>query len=160
MNFLTSIAGFLLNLVVGGIIVVGLVLFAVGIISSIVGDQLQWGKLLRPALICVVSLFVCVIISSQFHDSSGDVVYWAKPFQFISGVLSGLAATVVAGRIFFAAIRHQSNLQRKYQQWYSSLTLEQRLLEDIRRNTARQAIEAAEIREILEQRRKNGPSGR
>jgi|688.fasta_scaffold622613_1 hypothetical protein len=155
MSVLVSLASVLLNILVGGIIVIVIALFTWLVISNAVGDQLNWGKLLRPALVCILSFVTYLIISTKFHDSYGDVPDWVKPFQFFFGVVSGCAAILISVRIFLAMMRNLLNSQRKYRQWYTSLTLEQQLLEDIRQNTLRQAREASEMRFNLEQQRKN-----
>lgn len=101
-----------------------------------------------------LAAFVAFQFFSSFRDEGGNNVGWVKPLMILTGTIACLALAVIFLREYFLLIKRNSEREQHYWAWYSTLTLEQQQLEDIRRNTAEQAREVARLREIVEYERR------
>ena len=146
-GLINQLFSILLNLIVWAVLVLIGGTISYQLLRVLVGNFLDVRK--------QIPLFVTVVISGFFlarawgSAENGGV---SRAIAVMLGIVTFSSAGLLLTRIFIAHLRQLKLQNQRYQDWYNSLTTEQRQLEDIRQNTAAQAQELERLRRIAEQR--------
>jgi hypothetical protein len=149
MKVLETIGAVLLNIVVIGAILAFFGTLTWVVLNNLVGEVLDLKR--------QVPLFVSALIANGLLArlwGPADDGGFKQVLAVVAGILAAATTIPLLWRFAIAYFRQDQIRRDRYQAWYQSLTPEQQLLEEIRRNTAIQAREAERLRHIAEYERR------
>ncbi len=149
MSVLEAIGVVLLNIVVGGAILAFFGTLMWVALNNLVGEVLDLRQQI-PLLVSAIVANGLLIWSWGPADDGG----FKQVLAVVAGLIAAVTTIPLLWRLAIAYFRQDQIRRDRYQAWYRSLTPEQQLLEEIRRNTVIQAREAERLRHIAEDKRR------